>query len=122
MIEMDRNDPVVNTGRSSEENDLVGSRQRKWPEQDRAEIENEENDCVVGVTDKGAVSVEIHCLRPKFTVYSHSNFSRFIQIPPNEQGKEVAACRHVNASFFVVASYCICLWCMYPYRSFSLFL
>ena len=44
MIEMDRNDPVVNTGRSSEENDLVGSRQRKWPEQDRAEIENEEND------------------------------------------------------------------------------
>ena len=44
MIEMDRNDPVVNTGRSSEEDDLVGSRQRKWPEQDRAEIENEEND------------------------------------------------------------------------------
>ena len=42
MIEMDRNDPVVNTGRSSEENDLVGSRQRKWPEQDRAEKENEE--------------------------------------------------------------------------------
>jgi len=25
MIEMDRNDPVVNTGRSSEENDLAGS-------------------------------------------------------------------------------------------------
>jgi len=75
MIEMDRNDPVVNTGRSSEENDLVGSRQRKWPEQDRAEIENEENDCVVGVTDK-----------------------------------EVAACRHVNASFFVAASYCMAVF------------
>ena len=53
MIEMDRNDPVVNTGRSSEENDLVGSRQRKWPEQDRAEIENEENKFVVGVTGTG---------------------------------------------------------------------
>jgi hypothetical protein len=48
MIEMYRNDPVV-----AHADDLVSSRKRKRPEQDRAGIENEENDSVVSVTDTG---------------------------------------------------------------------
>lgn len=53
MIEMDRNDSFGNTGSSSEENDLVGSRKRKLSEPDRVEIEDEENN-LVGVTDTGS--------------------------------------------------------------------
>ncbi|XP_066339723.1 uncharacterized protein [Miscanthus floridulus] len=54
MIEIDQNDlVVVNTGSSSEENDLVGSRKRKLSEPDQSEIENEENDFVVDVMDTG---------------------------------------------------------------------
>jgi hypothetical protein len=60
MIEMDGNDPVVaNTGSSSKvENDLVISRKRKLSESelDQVEIENEENELVVGVTDTGNVA------------------------------------------------------------------
>jgi len=63
MIEMDGNDPVVaNTGSSSKvENDLVGKRKRKLSESelDRVEIENEENEFVVGVTDTGNVAEQM---------------------------------------------------------------
>ncbi|XP_066339684.1 uncharacterized protein [Miscanthus floridulus] len=54
MIEIDQNDlVVVDTGSSSEENGLVGSRKRKLSEPDQPEIENEENDFVVDVMDTG---------------------------------------------------------------------
>jgi len=81
MIEMDGNDPVVaNTGSSSKvENDLVGSRKRKRPEHDRAEIQNEENDFVVSVMDTGNGAKQTQGIGPR--------------------DEEVAACRRVNASF-----------------------
>ncbi|XP_066339839.1 uncharacterized protein [Miscanthus floridulus] len=67
MIEMDGNDPVVaNTGSSSKvENDLVGSRKRKRPEHDRAEIKNEENDFVVSVMDTGNGAKQTQGIGPR---------------------------------------------------------
>ncbi|CAD6257418.1 unnamed protein product [Miscanthus lutarioriparius] len=67
MIEIDGNDPVVaNTGSSSEvENDLVGSRKRKRPEHDRAEIKNEENDFVVSVMDTGNGAKQTQGIGPR---------------------------------------------------------
>jgi len=80
MIEIDQNDlVVVNTGSSSEENDLVGSRKRKLSEPDQSEIENEENDFVVDVMDTGNGAEQ-----------TQGNGST---------DEEVAACTHVNTSF-----------------------
>ena len=71
MIEIDQNDlVVVNTGSSSEENDLVGSRKRKLSEPDRAEIENEENKFVVGVTGTGLTDEEVASCRRVNTFFS----------------------------------------------------
>ena len=73
MIEIDRNDPMVaNTGSSSEvENDLVLSKKkRKLSEPDRAEIENEENKFVVGVTGTGLTDEEVASCRRVNTFFS----------------------------------------------------
>lgn len=92
MIEIDQNDLVANTSRSSEENDLVGSsRKRKLSESelDQAKIENEENDFVAGVTNTGNGAEQTHSNGPK--------------------DEEVAACRHVNISCILVHE------CIIPY-------
>ncbi|CAD6257359.1 unnamed protein product [Miscanthus lutarioriparius] len=82
---MDGNGPVVaNTGSSSKvENDLVGSRKRKRPEPDRSEIENEENDFVVGVSDTGNVAEQMQGNGP-MDEEMHSVSSKLLGIYPGK--------------------------------------